>query len=33
LDGPGLIKALVGTARLQLVFGVLLALGLWLSWS
>jgi len=32
-DGPGLIKALVGTARLQLVFGVLLALGLWWSWS
>jgi len=32
-DGPGLIKALIGTARLQLVFGVLLALGLWWSWS
>jgi len=32
-DGPGLIKALVGTARLQLVFGVLLALGLWWSWT
>jgi 1,4-dihydroxy-2-naphthoate octaprenyltransferase len=33
LDGPGLIRALVGTARLQLVFGVLLALGLWWSWA
>jgi 1,4-dihydroxy-2-naphthoate polyprenyltransferase len=32
-DSPGLIKALVGTARLQLVFGVLLALGLWWSWT
>jgi 1,4-dihydroxy-2-naphthoate octaprenyltransferase len=32
-DGAGLIEALVGTARLQLVFGVLLALGLWLSWT
>ncbi|HKN50041.1 MAG TPA: 1,4-dihydroxy-2-naphthoate polyprenyltransferase [Actinomycetota bacterium] len=32
-DGPGLIKALLGTARLQLVFGVLLALGLWWSWT
>jgi 1,4-dihydroxy-2-naphthoate octaprenyltransferase len=32
-DGPGLIRALVGTARLQLVFGVLLALGLWWSWA
>ena len=32
-DGPGLIKALIGTARLQLVFGVLLALGLWWSWT
>ena len=32
-DGPGLIKALVGTARLQLVFGILLALGLWWSWT
>jgi 1,4-dihydroxy-2-naphthoate octaprenyltransferase len=32
-DGPGLIKALVGTARVQLVFGVLLALGLWWSWT
>ena len=30
VDGPGLIRALVGTARLQLVFGGLLALGLWL---
>ena len=32
-DAAGLIEALVGTARLQLVFGVLLALGLWLSWT
>lgn len=32
-SGPALIQALVGTARLQLVFGVLLALGLWLSWA
>jgi 1,4-dihydroxy-2-naphthoate octaprenyltransferase len=32
-DGPGLIKALVATARLQLVFGVLLAVGLWWSWT
>jgi 1,4-dihydroxy-2-naphthoate octaprenyltransferase len=30
-DGPGLIAALVGAARLQLVLGVLLAAGLWLS--
>jgi len=30
-DGPGLIAALAGTARLQLVLGVLLAAGLWLS--
>lgn len=32
-DGPSLIRGLVGTARLQLVFGVLLALGLWWSWT
>ena len=31
VDGPGLIRALVGTARLQLVFGALLAVGLCLS--
>jgi 1,4-dihydroxy-2-naphthoate polyprenyltransferase len=30
-DGPGLIAALVGAARVQLVVGVLLAAGLWLS--
>jgi 1,4-dihydroxy-2-naphthoate octaprenyltransferase len=30
-DAPGLIAALVGTARLQLVTCVLLAVGLWLS--
>jgi 1,4-dihydroxy-2-naphthoate octaprenyltransferase len=30
-DGPGLIRALIGTARLHLVFGALLAVGLWLS--
>jgi len=30
-DGPGLIGALVATARLQLLFGLLLALGLWIS--
>jgi 1,4-dihydroxy-2-naphthoate octaprenyltransferase len=30
-DGPGLIQALVGTARLQLVFGGLLAAGLWIA--
>ncbi len=30
-DGPGLIQALGGTARLQLVFGLLLAVGLWIS--
>lgn len=30
-DAPGLIAALVGTARLHLVFGLLLAVGLWLS--
>jgi 1,4-dihydroxy-2-naphthoate polyprenyltransferase len=30
-DGPGLIAALVGTARLQLAVCALLALGLWLS--
>ncbi|HEV8651329.1 MAG TPA: 1,4-dihydroxy-2-naphthoate polyprenyltransferase [Actinomycetes bacterium] len=30
-DGPGLIAALAGTARLQLALGVLLAAGLWLS--
>jgi 1,4-dihydroxy-2-naphthoate octaprenyltransferase len=28
-DAPSLVAALVGTARLQLVFSVLLALGLW----
>src|SRR6266516_4150945 len=30
-DGPGLVAALGGTARLQAVLGILLALGLWLS--
>jgi 1,4-dihydroxy-2-naphthoate octaprenyltransferase len=30
-DAPGLIAALVGTARLQLATGVLLAAGLWFS--
>ena len=30
-DGPGLIDALVASARLQLLFGLLLALGLWIS--
>ncbi|HET9770761.1 MAG TPA: 1,4-dihydroxy-2-naphthoate polyprenyltransferase [Acidimicrobiia bacterium] len=30
-DPPGLIAALVGTARLQLAIGVLLAVGLWFS--
>jgi len=30
-DGPGLVGALVGTARLQLALGVLLAVGLWRS--
>ena len=30
-DGPGLVAALGGTARLQAVLGVLLALGLWRS--
>jgi hypothetical protein len=29
--GPALIRVLVGTARVQLVFGLLLALGLYLS--
>jgi 1,4-dihydroxy-2-naphthoate octaprenyltransferase len=30
-DAPTLIAALVATARLQLVFGALLAVGLWIS--
>jgi 1,4-dihydroxy-2-naphthoate octaprenyltransferase len=30
-DGPGLVAALAGTARLHLVAGLLLAAGLWLS--
>jgi 1,4-dihydroxy-2-naphthoate octaprenyltransferase len=30
-DGPGLIAALVGTARLQLVYGALLSVGLWVG--
>ncbi len=30
-DGPGLIAALGATARLQLLFGLLLAIGLWIS--
>ncbi len=29
-DAPGLVRALVATAQLQLIFGALLALGLWL---
>jgi 1,4-dihydroxy-2-naphthoate octaprenyltransferase len=29
-DPPALVTALVGTARLQLVFSVLLVVGLWL---
>src|SRR4029077_18882526 len=32
-DGPGLSRALVGTARLELVFGVLQALPQCWSWS
>jgi hypothetical protein len=30
-DPPGLVEALTGTARFQLVAAVLLAAGLWLS--
>lgn len=30
-DGPGLIAALGATARFQLLFGLLLAVGLWIS--
>jgi hypothetical protein len=30
-SGRALIGVLVGTARLQIVFGVLLALGLWIE--
>ena len=30
-DGPGLVAALVATARLQLALGILLAAGLWVS--
>jgi 1,4-dihydroxy-2-naphthoate polyprenyltransferase len=30
-DGPGLVAALAGTARLQLAVSVLLAVGLWVS--
>jgi hypothetical protein len=30
-DGPALLAALAGTARLQLAVGVLLAAGLWVS--
>ena len=30
-DGPGLLAALAGTARLQLAVGLLLAAGLWVS--
>jgi 1,4-dihydroxy-2-naphthoate polyprenyltransferase len=30
-DGPGLVAALAGTARLQLAVGLLLAAGLWVS--
>jgi len=29
-EPPDLVEALVGTARLQLVFSALLAIGLWL---
>lgn len=31
-DGPALIQALIGTARMQLVYGALLAVGLRLAW-
>lgn len=31
-DGPNLIRALVGTARVQLLYGTLLAIGFWLAW-
>lgn len=30
-DGPALVRVLAGTARLELAFGVLLAVGLWLA--
>lgn len=30
-DGPGLVEVLVATGRLQLVFGVALAVGLWVG--
>ena len=30
--GRELVPVLVGTARLQVVFGALLALGLWIAW-
>jgi 1,4-dihydroxy-2-naphthoate octaprenyltransferase len=30
-SGRALIPVLIGTARLQIVFGVLLALGLWIE--
>ena len=30
--GRELIPVLVGTARLQVVFGALLAIGLWIAW-
>jgi hypothetical protein len=30
-QGRNLIAVLVGTARIQLVFGALLALGLWIT--
>lgn len=32
-DGPGLIRALVGTARVQLAFGGLLAVGVWAAFA
>jgi 1,4-dihydroxy-2-naphthoate octaprenyltransferase len=30
--GRELVPVLVGTARLQVVFGALLAIGLWVAW-
>jgi hypothetical protein len=30
-DAPALVQALVATARLELAFGLLFALGLWAS--
>jgi 1,4-dihydroxy-2-naphthoate octaprenyltransferase len=30
-DGPGLVECLGATARLELLFGLLMAAGLWLA--